>query len=439
MLELLLISILILCVVITILIILLLSRKPGSIMSSLQMEIASIGKGQERTERTIREEISLNRDEANLIARQGREEISGSLKSLGDSLLSRMAEIATLQKNQLETFATQLSRLTQTNEVKLDVIRKTVEEKLTQLQVDNSKQLEQMRATVDEKLHSTLEKRLGESFTIVSERLELVHKGIGEMQTLASSVGDLKKVLTNVKTRGVWGEVQLENLLSQILTNDQYEKNVATKKGSNERVEFAIKLPGPSETGDNAVWLPIDAKFPQEDFQRLVDAVEKGEQLLVDESSRQLESRIKAEAKAIRGKYIDPPHTTDFGILFLPVESLYSEILRRPGLCDKLQTKYRIVIAGPTTLAALLNSLQMGFRTLAIEKHSSEVWSLLGAVKTEFTNFGDILEKTRKKLHEAGNTIESAARKSRTIERRLRDVQELPSTEADNQLKELDN
>ncbi len=424
--ELLLIATLSFCIITAILLIILLFRNPNSRLARLEGEIGSIVNVQEKTERAVREEISLNRDEANSAAKQTREELDSRLNSFSESLLSRMSEIAALQKNQLDTFSTQLSRLTLTNEDKLDVMRKTVEEKLSQLRADNSKRLEEMRLTVDEKLHSTLEKRLGESFKIVSERLELVHKGIGEMQTLASSVGDLKKIMTNVKTRGVWGEVQLENLLDQILTKDQYEKNVATKKGSNERVEFAVKLPGHSDGGEDSVWLPVDAKFPQEDFQRLVDAIENGDKVLVDESSRQLEARIKAEARAIKEKYLDPPSTTDFGILFLPVESLYSEILRRPGLCDKLQRQYRIVVTGPTTLAALLNSLQMGFRTLAIEKRSSEVWALLGAVKTEFTKFGDILDKTQKKLHEAGNTIETAARKSRTIERRLRDVQKLP-------------
>jgi len=250
------------------------------------------------------------------------------------------------------------------------------------------------------------------------------------MQTLAAGVGDLKKVLTNVKTRGTLGEIQLGNLLEQILTRDQYSQNVATKKGSNERVEFAVKFPGRNERDNAEFWLPIDAKFPREDYERLIDASEQGNQGLIDESAKQLEAAIKSSAKDIRLKYIDPPNTTDFAVMFLPVEGLYAEVLRRPGLFETLLREHQVVITGPTTLAAFLNSLQMGFRTLAIEKRSSEVWALLGAVKTEFSKFGTILEKTHKKLQEAGNTIEDAARKSRTIERKLRDVQELPSQEA---------
>ncbi len=337
-----------------------------------------------------------------------------------------MTETSTLQKNQHEVFSGQLLSLTQSNEQRLNQMRETVESRLRSLQEENSARLEQMRLIVDEKLHSTLEKRLGESFKLVSDRLEMVHKGLGEMQLLASSVGALKKVLTNIKTRGTWGEIQLGALLEQVLTRDQYEQNVSTKKGSNERVEYAIRLPGRDE-GDGIVWLPIDAKFPQEDYQRLIDAQEQANPDLAAEAGRQLENRIKLEAKTIREKYIDPPHTTDFAVLFLPTEGLYAEIVRNTGLCEFLQREFRVVIAGPTTLAALLNSLQMGFRTLAIERRSSEVWALLGAVKTEFGRFGDLLDKTQKKLLEASGTIESAAKKSRTIERKLRDVQALPS------------
>jgi DNA recombination protein RmuC len=282
---------------------------------------------------------------------------------------------------------------------------------------------------VDEKLHETLEKRLGESFKQVSDRLELVHKGLGEMQTLAAGVGDLKKVLTNVKTRGVWGEISLSNLLEQILTIEQYDKNVATKKGSGERVEFAIRLPG-RDADKGIVWLPIDAKFPQEDYQRLIEAQELANPVLAEQASKQLEARIKAEARNIKDKYIDPPHTTDFGIMFLPTEGLFAEIIRRPGLCDILLRECRVIVTGPTTLSALLNSLQVGFQTLVIEKRSSEVWALLGAVKSEFGKFSEILEKTHKKLQEASNTIDSAAKKSRTIEKKLKNVQELPCAEA---------
>ncbi len=408
----------------------------------LENYFAQAEKNQEKTERAVKDEIARNREETNAGAKQSREELSNAMKNFADSLRAQVVEIATLQKNQLESFSgqqkqqldifsKQLETLTQANEQKLEKMRETIEQKLKLLQDDNAQKLEKMRETVDEKLHATLEKRLGESFKLVSERLELVHKGLGEMQTLASGVGDLKKVLANVKTRGTWGEIQLGNLLEQILSPEQYAKNVATKNGSNERVEYAIKLPGrdAAELKDGVVWLPVDAKFPMEDFQRLVDAQEQANVAAIEESGKALESRVKSEAKDIREKYLDPPNTTDFGILFLPVEGLYAEVLRRPGLCEMLQREYRIVITGPTTLAALLNSLQMGFRTLAIEKRSSEVWALLGAVKTEFGKFGEILDKTQKKLQEASNIIEDAAKKSRTIQRKLKDVQELPSSQ----------
>ena len=339
-------------------------------------------------------------------------------------LSNTMTNIANLQKNQLETFSSQLTVLTGMNERKLDTIRSAVDEKLTSLQNENSKKLEEMRVTVDEKLHSTLEKRLGESFKMVNDRLESVYKGLGEMQNLASGVGDLKKVLSNVKTRGTWGEVQLGTLLEQMLTAEQYEKNVALKKGSGERVEFAIKLPGGSD--GKPVWLPIDAKFPLEDYQRLVEAQEKVDLEGIEAASKALVTRIKSEAKDIKEKYLNPPYTTDFGILFLPVEGLYAEILSIAGLSDSLQRDYRVTITGPTTIAAFLNSLQMGFRTLAIEKRASEVWVLLETVKAEFGKFGDILDKTQKKLEEASHTIEDAAKKSRTIESKLRRVEELP-------------
>lgn len=378
----------------------------------------------ERLERSVKEEIAANRRE------QGE-----ALRQLSDSLLARMADIASLQAGQLDAFSRQLIALTHSNEQKLDRLRETLEDRLKLLQADNNRQLEEMRATVDEKLHATLEKRLGESFRLVSERLELVHKGLGEMQSLAAGVGDLKRVLTNVKSRGVWGEIHLGNLLEQILTIDQYARNVATKPGSGERVEFAVKLPG-RDNNDSVVWLPIDAKFPQEDYQRLLDAQEQANPLLADEAAKALESRVKTEAKAIREKYIDPPNTTDFAVLFLPVEGLYAEVLRRPGLCDTLLRECRVVITGPTTLAALLSSLQMGFKTLAVEKRSSEVWALLGAVKTEFGRFGELLERTQKKLQEASNSIETAAQKSRTIQRKLRVVQELPAGEATAMLEE---
>jgi DNA recombination protein RmuC len=357
------------------------------------------------------------------------ESIDKGQEKIERSLLSQLMEISNLQQNQLDNYAKQIMLLTQSNESRLDKMRETVEVSISRLQEDNSKKLDQMRATVDEKLHATLEQRLGESFKLVSERLEMVHKGLGEMQSLASGVGDLKKVLSNVKTRGTWGEIQLGNILEQVLSPEQYEKNVAVKKNSSERVEFAVKLPGRSDD-DECVWLPIDAKFPQEDYQRLLEALEQANPQAAEEAGKALEMRIKSCAKDIRDKYIDPPNSTDFAILFLPIESLYAEVLRRPGLCEALQLQFRVVVAGPSTLVALLNSLQMGFRTLAIEKRSSEVWGLLGAVKTEFAKFTDILDKTQKKLQEAGNTIESAARKSRNIQRKLKNVQELSVNEA---------
>lgn len=340
------------------------------------------------------------------------------------------------QKALFETFSNQLRGLTEMNEQKLERVRGVVEDRLTKLQEDNTKKLEQMRQTVDEKLNATLEKRLSESFQQVSERLEAVHKGLGEMQSLANNVGDLKRVLTNVKTRGTFGEVQLEMLLQQLLSAEQYEKNVVTRIGSNERVEFAIKLPG-REDNKATVYLPIDCKFPIEDYQRMIDAEETGETSAFRDAAKNLMNRIKSEAKTISAKYLDPPNTTDFAIMYLPIEGLFAEVLRHSGLMESIQQEYRVVIAGPTTLTALLNSLQMGFRTLAIQKRSSEVWELLGAIKTQFGTFGDLLQKTQKKLREASNSIDTAARKSRTIERKLRSVQELPSTQADALLPEL--
>ncbi len=334
--------------------------------------------------------------------KQNRDEQAHSLKNVNDSVLKLMTELSALQKTELES------------------IRVTLEQRLGVLQTENAKKLEEMRQTVDEKLHATLEKRLGESFQMVSDRLEKVHQGLGEMQQLATGVGDLKKVLSNVKTRGIWGEIQLGNLLEQCLSAEQYAAQVRTRPGSMDMVDFAVKLPGSDP--DKPCWLPLDAKFPQDLYQRLLEAQEFYPDQ-VDDAVKQLESHIKLQAKSIRDKYIDPPHTTDFAVLFLPVEGLYAEVLRRPELPHILQNEYRILVAGPTTLAALLNSLQMGFRTLQIQKRSGEVWALLGSVKTEFGKFGDLLEKTHKKLQEAGNTIEDAARKSRTIERRLRDVQ----------------
>lgn len=407
------------------LIIMLMMRIGKNQQKDFLVNFAAIEKAIERVERTVNDEMAKNRGENGFSARALREEVGNTLTKFTESVLKRMNENTAAQLAQLETFAQQLQGLTQMNEQKLERMRETVEKQLYMLREDNGNKLEEMRKTVDEKLNQTLEKRLGESFKLVSERLEMVHRGLGEMQTLASGVGDLKRVLSNVKTRGIWGEIQLENLLEQILTIEQYAKNVATKPGSNDRVEFAIKLPG-RDTEESVVWLPIDAKFPQEDYLRLLEAQEQANSALAEEAAKALENRIKKEAKDITSKYVSVPYTTEFAILFLPIEGLYAEVLRRPGVCDHIMRNYKVIIAGPTTLAALLNSLQMGFRTLAVEKRSSEVWSLLGAVKMEFGKFGDLLDKTHKKLQEASNSIDVASRKSRNIERKLKNVQELP-------------
>lgn len=418
----------ILLVLVVVLLIVLLRRSPKTKLLQFEAQLTSFEKNQERTERTLKEEVAKNREEATSNAKQLRDEVGSSLKSFNDSLLRQMTSISELQEGRFKTFSGQLKDLTQTNEQKLERMRETVEERLKLLQEDNTKKLDKMRETVDEKLHATLERRLGESFRLVSERLELVHKGLGEMQNLAIGVGDLKKVLSNVKTRGILGEIQLGNILEQILTAEQYATNVATKKASRDHVEFAIKLPGRNDSGE-VVYLPLDAKFPREHYDALIAAYEHGDPAAVEIASKLLEGNIKKFAKDIRDKYIDPPHTTDFGIMFLPVEGLYAEVVKRPGLIETLQRDFKIIITGPTTLAALLNSLQMGFRTLAIEKRSSEVWMLLSAVKNEFGKFGEILEKTQKKLNEASSTIADAASKSRTIEKKLKNVQELPSPE----------
>ncbi len=424
----------------------------------------------ERLERELRNEITET-------ARTSRVELGGGFSQFQQALASQLTSIATVQNNQIDGFAQQLVKLTESNTQQLEAVRQslqqqsqqardeqgttlkrfgetltlqlaqltesndrrfgevraTIEQRLKDIEANNATKLEEMRRTVDEKLHATLEQRLGESFKLVSDRLEQVHRGLGEMQTLAAGVGDLKKVLTNVKTRGTWGEVQLEALLEQLLTPDQFAKNVATIPGSNDRVEFAIKLPGRLDSPDGVavpVWLPIDAKFPREDYERLIEAQERADPVAVEDASRALEGRIRVEARTIAEKYVAPPHTTDFALLFLPTEGLYAEILRRPGLTDLLQRDYRVTIAGPTTLTALLNSLQMGFRTLAIEKRSSEVWQVLGAVKTEFGKFGDVLAKTKSQLETVTRSIGQAEVRARAMNRKLRDVEALPGDEA---------
>lgn len=376
---------------------------------------------QEQSDKVLREDIRNLRQDHQEQTKDVRTELVNQLHTFNDTLLKRMHESSVTQKNQFDTFSQQLTELTRHNDERLEAVRKTLETKLGDLQKDNNSKLEKMRETVDEKLHATLEKRLTQSFQSVSDRLEQVHKGLGEMQTLASGVGDLKKVISNVKTRGIWGEVQLAQILEQMLSPEQYQSNVATKKGERGSVEFAIKLPGRDKDQEH-IWLPIDAKFPIEDYQRLVDASEEGNLEAITEAQKAIEKRFKEQAKTIQSKYLDPPHTTDFALMFVPVEGLYAEVLKIPGFVDQIQRDYRVIITGPTTITAILNSLQMGFRTLAIEKQSSEIWKTLSEVKTEFGRFGDVLDKTQKKLQEASNHIDSGSTRARAIERKLRHV-----------------
>jgi DNA recombination protein RmuC len=383
----------------------------------------------EKTERSLRDELGRGRGEAAEEAQRLRELTAAESKRQRDEVQAQLVGLSRLQRETLDGFGARLQQLTDSNAKRQEELRKTLELRLEGLQKENAEKLEQMRQTVDEKLQGTLEKRLGESFKLVQGQLEAVQRGLGEMQALATGVGDLKKVLTNVKTRGTWGEVQLGALLEQMLSPDQYAANVAPKPGSGERVEYVVKFPGHGQ-GDGEVMLPIDAKFPTEDYQRLVEASEKGDAAGVEAAGKALEARIKGCAKDIRDKYIHPPQTTDFGLLFLPTEGLYAEVVRRAGFADSLQQEYRVTVAGPSTLAAYLNALQMGFRTLAIQQRSSEVWQVLGAVKTEFGKFGDVIAKVEKKLEEATNTLGNVGQRSRAIERKLRGVQELPTTDA---------
>lgn len=373
-----------------------------------------------------------NRDELNKTLKDNREELNGAFKLLGDTLSNTVSQLSNTQKILFDTFSSQLKEMNLDMGNKLKEIRETVEGKLSAIQNDNNVRLEEMRKVVDEKLQETVEKRFNESFKMISERLEQVHKGLGEMQSLASGVGDLKKVLTNVKTRGNLGEIQLGAILTEMMSPDQYEENAVTKEGSQERVEYAIKLPG-RDNNDRNLLLPIDSKFPIEDYQRLLEAYDNLPEMNgkeIDTISKQFVNSIKKNAKDIRDKYINPPFTTDFAIMFVPTEGLYAEILRRTGLFETLQRDFRVTVVGPTNLVAFLNSLQMGFKTLAIERRSSEVWELLGAVKNQFGQFGQILEKTKKKLQEATNVIDKAGVRSRAIERSLRTVQELPSEQS---------
>jgi DNA recombination protein RmuC len=393
------------------------TKKSAKNSDELTSEIGKTNTEIARIDPLIRSEFSNNRDEIQRGARNTREELSNSIKDFNE-----------IQRQKFNDLFNKQDQLKNDTEAKLEKIRETVEKKLQTLQEENTKKLEEMRNTVDEKLQTTLEKRFNESFTVISERLEQVHKGLGEMQSLATNVGDLKKVMTNVKSRGIMGEYQLANILEDLLTNEQYEKNVKTKPGSGAVVEFAIKMPNNNNL-EKTLWLPVDSKFPKEDYEALVEAYDDGDPEKLDSLRKIFRSGIIKNARDIKEKYIDPPNTMEYGIMFLPFESLYAEVLRTPGLFESLQRDYKITITGPTTLSALLSSLQMGFRTLAIEKRSSEVWDLLSAVKTEFNQFGTILEKTKKKLQEATNTIDKAGVRSRAIERQLRKVQELPSAE----------
>ena len=390
----------------------------------------------EAVERELRREMTES-------SRSGRQELTQNLATFQLALVQQGAEatrtqntqidafgqqLATLQKTLSDTLNLQLSGLSESNARRMNEVRETLEKQLLQLQTNNAVKLDEMRATVDEKLQATLQARLGESFKQVSHQLEQVHKGLGEMQTLAQGVGDLKHLLTNVKTRGIFGEAQLASLLEQVFVADQYAAQVATRPGSKNVVDFAIKLPGKSEHGE-PLWLPIDAKFPNEDYERLLDAQGRADAPAAEAAGKALEVRIRLEAKSIADKYVEPPYTTDFAILFLPTEGLYAEVLRRPGLMQSLQRDLRITLAGPTTLLAMLSSLQMGFRTLALEKRSSEVWQVLGAVKTEFGKFGDVLAKVKSQTETVLKTLDGAEVRSRAMGRALKKVEALPETE----------
>jgi DNA recombination protein RmuC len=418
--------ILILILLIAILVIQL--RKAGAGVAEVDAigsRLEQIDVSQQKQGAVLGNELANLRQEAATHAREGRAETLTILKQGNETLLNGLGVLGQNQGERLQAFADTISKLTASNEAKLEDVRKTVEAKLKELRDDNGARLEEMRRTVDEKLQTTLEKRLGESFQLVSDRLEKVHQGLGEMQNLATGVGDLKKVLTNVKTRGNWGEVQLGALLEQMLTPNQYEKNVRPNPSSSEVVEFAIKLPGRGED-DSAVWLPVDAKFFVEDYKRLHEAQERADLPAIEESTKALRDAVLKCAKDISTKYLNPPHTTDFGVMFVPTEGLFAEILRIPNVVEELQGKHRVVLTGPTTFAAVLNSLQMGFKTLSIQKQSSEVWKTLGLVKTEFSKFGDSLEAVKKSLLAATNKIETVGVRSRAVERSLRKVEELP-------------
>ena len=378
----------------------------------------------------IREELRAGRDETRAISREQREELGRNMHESARALADTLTKIGKLQQTQLDAMTRQLKELDASNRGALDRVRVTFDERIKELQQSNEKKLDEMRKTVDEKLHDTLEKRLGESFKLVSDRLEAVHKGLGEMQNLATGVGDLKRVLTNVKARGTWAEAQLGAILDQVLTADQYEKNVNVKPHTAERVEFAVRLPGPIDDRDTSVYLPIDSKFPQEDYARLQDAADQADPVATQLAIDALLRAVKASAKEISDKYVDPPHTTDFAIMFLATEGLYAEVLRQPALVEDLQQNFRIVVAGPTTLVAILSSLRVGFQTLAMEKRASEIWRVLGAVKSEFGRFAETLDKVKRQLNTASKTIDQTGVRTRAMERKLRSVEQLPESEA---------
>ena len=388
-------------------------------------------------EQAMRSELRDAREEAAKRSHELREEVSGSLDKTAQTLTSTVGQLGNVQKQQLESVTAQVQALVETNQHRLEGLRATISEQLGEMREANEKKLEEMRRTVDEKLQGTLEKRLGESFKLVREQLDAVHKGLGEMQSLATGVGDLKNVLTNVKVRGTWAEYQLGAILEQVLTPEQFDRNVATHENSSERVEFAIRLPGRSDDPNDCVWLPIDSKFPQEDYIRLTEASESADAEAVAQSTRELMRSVTQSAKTIAEKYLNPPHTTDFAVLYLPTEGLYAEVLRQPGMVSQLQQDYRVVVSGPTTIAALLNSLRLGFRSLAIEQQASEVWQVLAAVKTEFGKFGEVLDKVKKQLATASNTIDQTQTRTRAMARKLQKVEQLPSGESDELLEFL--
>ncbi len=399
-----------------------------------------LDEGFDKTHEHGAQQTAAMREHANVLAREQREELGQNLfrvqSLMGDELKAVRENQSLESQNARETLLKQLTQTTtqlvqqlqqlnDTTERRMNHMRENIEQRLTSIEQNNAKKLEEMRMTVDEKLHATLEQRLGESFKQVSDRLEQVHRGLGEMQNLAVGVGDLKRVLTNVKSRGTWGEMQLANLLENVFTPDRYAANVKTVPNSNEMVEFAIKLPGRGDSLDDVVWLPIDAKFPKEQYERMQEAQDLADAVALDKARADLFRQIKLEAKTINEKYVAPPYTTDFAVMFLPTEGLYAEVTREAGLLDQLQREYRIVVAGPTTLTALLNSLHMGFRTLAMEKRASEVWQVLGAVKTEFGKFGDVLAKTKDRLEKAAKEIDSAQVRTRQMNRALSKVEQI--------------